>query len=184
MKLVGKNGKAYSYVQEFSPLNQELPVHLTTYTMPQIEFCKELECGFRFANGFKAVRSLVEGLARLFFDLQRTEIYDGGQEQVGESDHKTIRCPLPSGCSILGGTDPIVGPRPITVYAGTGKDRRRSRKNQPEYPGIRIKYGRVLQKHSGQCNNEQVTQPKDEGISHKRSRPIFDGVLSNSYFLI
>lgn len=43
MKLVGKNGEVYSYVQEFSPLDKELPVRLTTYTMPQIEFYKELE---------------------------------------------------------------------------------------------------------------------------------------------
>ncbi|WP_157999737.1 hypothetical protein [Paenibacillus elgii] len=43
LKLVGKNGEAYSYVQEFSPLDQEQPVRLTTYTMPQIEFYKELE---------------------------------------------------------------------------------------------------------------------------------------------
>lgn len=106
-----------------------------------------------------------------FFRLHPNEINDGGQEQVGESDHKTISRPLSSRRSIIGGTDPIVGPRPITAYVGTGKNSCRSRKNQPEYPGIRIKYSRVLQKDSDLCDNEQATQPKDEGVSHKDHAP-------------
>ncbi|MCM3271877.1 hypothetical protein [Paenibacillus elgii] len=83
LKVIGKNGEAYSYVQEFSPLNQELPVHLTTYTMPQIEYYKELEMPTRFTDGFKAVRPWLKDLHGFFSIYSELKYTTAARSRLG-----------------------------------------------------------------------------------------------------